>query len=103
MVRRTVDYLIGELKRLAKADPASEVLIQKGYEALQAFRALRETDSALSQSEWIGLLLSARDLLPAADPTSPLAQSVLDLEIQTILNGPLPASTTGSIETDFVV
>lgn len=88
MVRRTVDYLLEQLERLAKADPGKEALILKGFEALQAFRSIREADAALSHGEWIGLLLSAKDLLPADDPTSSLARSIMDLEIQTILKEP---------------
>ncbi len=81
MARRTIEYLLREIETLAAHAPDTDEIVLRVVESLKRFRHLREMEQPLSDAEWQGILLSARDLLNARMPHADIVQEVIAREI----------------------
>ncbi|GHE51403.1 hypothetical protein GCM10019059_08340 [Camelimonas fluminis] len=81
MARRTIDYLLREIEVLATSTQDTGEIIQKVMESLRRFRILRELERPISDAEWQGILLSARDLMNMRMPYGHIVNEVITREI----------------------
>ncbi len=81
MARRTIEHLLRELETLTADAPDTDGIVLKIVESLKRFRTLREMEQPLTDPEWQGILLSARDLLNARMPYADIVQEVIAREI----------------------
>jgi len=81
MARRTIEHLLRELETLTADAPDTDGIALKIVESLKRFRTLREMEQPLTDPEWHGILLSARDLLNARMPYADIVREVIAREI----------------------
>lgn len=99
MGQRTIDCLFIELRKLDANGAPRHDKLRSAFSALQNYRLNREDRQRLSDTEWVGILLSARDLLEDAIPDSDVAREVIELAIQTALGNQsreVPTDTSAS-------
>lgn len=95
MGHRTIDGLFIELRKLDANGAPKHDKLRSAFAALQNYRLTREDRQRLSDTEWVGILLSARDLVEDAIPDSDIAREVIELAIQTALG-----NESGGVPTD---
>lgn len=82
MGQRTVEHLLNELRRLEASDAPEHAKLRSAFVALQNYRLTRETGRRLSDAEWVGILLSGRDLLDSAGQDTGMAREAIALAIE---------------------
>lgn len=96
MGQRTIEHLLNELRRLDAAVAPKDRKLSSALAALERYRLSRETGGVLSDAEWVGILLSGRDLLDSGNSKSEIAREVIELAIQGSMNKQHGATHSGS-------
>lgn len=86
MGQRTIEHLLDELRRLEASDAPKHAKLRSAFVALQNYRLSREAGRRISDPEWIGILLSGRDLLDSSGSDNQMAREAIALAIENTMS-----------------